>query len=232
MSSPAGSLASDVASRLHVDIGALSFLLVGCIVGALGLALLICAEQVVEAARVPTLRLKQTNSPPELQLRGEQKWHLFLSHIWGTGQDQCATIKRQLTLLLPGVSIFLDVDDLKNIGALEEYIGASAVVMIFVSKGYFTSKNCVREVRATVDREKPIALMHDPVRGGAALEAMKEEAAASKVCPDELRGQVFDGRDVITWHRIKEFQLVSLKLLAEQLLLGCPGNADAQRLGT
>ena len=40
--------------------------------------------------------------------------------VWGTGQDQCATIKRQLSLLMPGVSIFLDVDDLKDIGALEE----------------------------------------------------------------------------------------------------------------
>ena len=28
---------------------------------------------------------------------------------WGTGQDQCATIKRQLAAMLPGVKIFLDV---------------------------------------------------------------------------------------------------------------------------
>eukprot|EP00964_Phaeocystis_antarctica_P022966 scaffold12821_cov70-Phaeocystis_antarctica.AAC.2 len=34
------------------------------------------------------------------------------SHIWSTGQDQCAIIKRQLQLLLPGVIVFLDVDDL------------------------------------------------------------------------------------------------------------------------
>ena len=32
---------------------------------------------------------------------------------------------------------------------------------------------------------------------------------------------IFRGRTVIPWHRIQEFQLVSLKLLAEQLLLGC-----------
>ena len=25
------------------------------------------------------------------------------SHIWSTGQDQCAVIKRQLQLLLPGI---------------------------------------------------------------------------------------------------------------------------------
>ena len=34
------------------------------------------------------------------------------SHIWSTGQDQCAIIKRQLQLLLPGVIVFLDIDDL------------------------------------------------------------------------------------------------------------------------
>ena len=67
------------------------------------------------------------------------KYHLFLSHIWSTGQDQCATIKRQLQLVLPGVSIFLDVDDLRSIDDLELYIAQSAVVMIFASKGYFNS---------------------------------------------------------------------------------------------
>ena len=35
------------------------------------------------------------------------------SHIWSTGQDQCAVIKRQLQLLLPGIIVFLDVDDLR-----------------------------------------------------------------------------------------------------------------------
>ena len=86
--------------------------------------------------------------------------------IWSTGQDQCATIKRQLSLLLPGVSVFLDVgtmqlkpmpdpldlstlrgprylqvDDLESIDALEEYVDGSQVIQIFVSKGYFLSKS-------------------------------------------------------------------------------------------
>ena len=45
------------------------------------------------------------------------------SHIWSTGQDQCAIIKRQLQLLLPGVIVFLDVDDLRAARAqnLEPY---------------------------------------------------------------------------------------------------------------
>jgi hypothetical protein len=137
--------------------------------------------------------------------------------IWGTGQDQCATIKRQLCLLLPGASVFLDVDDLEDIGMLEEYIEASGVVMIFVSQGYFKSANCLREVRSALSKDKPLSLVHDPVRGGASLEAIEAE------CPAEMRGDMFSRhRPVITFHRIKDFQMVSLRLLAEDLLLGCP----------
>ena len=89
--------------------------------------------------------------------------------------------------------------------------------MIFVSKGYFKSGNCLREARCALKREKPLALMHDGDRAQMSLADIKRDE-----CPQEMRGPIFDGRDVIEWHRIKDFQLVSLKLLAEQLLLGCP----------
>ena len=36
---------------------------------------------------------------------------------WGTGQDQCATIKRQLAAMLPGVKIFLDVRKRRTINS-------------------------------------------------------------------------------------------------------------------
>ena len=186
------------------------------VVGALALAATMAAKELVAAARLPVIKRVDTKAPPELQLRSGIHWHMFLSHIWGTGQDQCATIKRQLCLLLPGASIFLDVDDLKDIGALEEYVEQTQVIMIFVSKGYFKSGNCLREAKCSIEKRKPIALVHDPVKGGAKLDFIPDEE-----CPDEMRGAIFDERDVIEWHRIKDFQLVSLKLLAEQLLLGC-----------
>ena len=50
-------------------------------------------------------------------------------------------VRRQLQLCLPGVRVFLDVDDLKDTGALESYIKHSAVVLIFLSKNYFCSLN-------------------------------------------------------------------------------------------
>ena len=98
---------------------------------------------------------------------------------------------------MPGVSIFLDVDDLESIDALEEYIDGSQVIMIFVSQGYFLSKNCLREARAAAAKAKPLSLVYDPVRGGATLQNIQE-----KECPDELQ-TIFDGRKVIEWHRIK-----------------------------
>ena len=45
----------------------------------------------------------------------------FRSHTW-SNQDVCATIKRQLQLLLPDSRIFLDVDDLESIDKLESYV--------------------------------------------------------------------------------------------------------------
>lgn len=59
--------------------------------------------------------------------------------------------------------------------------------------------------------------MADPDKGGAPFETIRDDE-----CPAELRGSIFDERPVIKWYRIHDFQDVSLKLLAEQLLLGCP----------
>ena len=48
--------------------------------------------------------------------------------------------------------------------------------MFFVSKGYFVSRNCMREVQATMEMGKPITLVHDPVR---AITRTKPALAAS-----------------------------------------------------
>ena len=47
---------------------------------------------------------------------------------------RCAIIKRQLRLLLPGIRVFLDVDDLTDISSLETYIESSASIVVFLSK--------------------------------------------------------------------------------------------------
>ena len=125
-----------------------------------------------------------------MPLAKTHKWHIFLSHIWANAQDQCATIKRQLCLLLPGVRIFLDVDDLEDIGSLEDYISQSACIMVFISKGYFKSPNCLREVRAFVAAKRAdqgLILVREtaPTHGAASLEELRAE------CPPDLAAEVF-----------------------------------------
>jgi len=185
------------------------------VVSVLTFLSVVAAQQITKAARVPIIRLRASRETPLFKLAPTEKWHLFLSHVWGTGQDQCATIKRQTSIMLPHASIFLDTDDLKDIGALEEYIDQSRLIMVFVSKGYFLSRNCLRELNHAVASHKAIALMYDPVRGGATLDDIY-----SKEVPTHLQ-HIFKGRDMITWHRIKEFQQISLKLLATQIVAAC-----------
>jgi predicted outer membrane repeat protein len=84
---------------------------------------------------LPTLRLMETREVPDLAVAQGLKWHTFVSHIWSSGQDQSALIKRQLALLMPTIRVFLDVDNLEDISQLERYINETQCVIIFLSKG-------------------------------------------------------------------------------------------------
>jgi len=55
-------------------------------------------------------------------------YHIFLSHCWTHGQDAMSTVKSMLRLLLPGIECFLDVDNLKSIAELEEYVNQTDLV--------------------------------------------------------------------------------------------------------
>ena len=120
------------------------------------------------AATTPALRVVSTNSPPLLSMPKEVHFHLFVSHVWKTGQDQTHTLVRQLQLMLPGIRIWLDVVNLDDIGKLEEAVADAAVVLIFLSSGYFASRNCRREVYAALANNKPIeaVIEADKEKGG------------------------------------------------------------------
>ena len=219
-------LSEQLREKYQLNVSLVSLVMIGFILLALVSTTAMAAHQILQAARVPTIRLQRTGEPPELPFAKGNRWHMFLSHIWATGQDQCATIKRMLAAMLPGVSVFLDVDNLRSIDTLEEEISDSAVVMILATKGYFQSKNCLREVNATLEQEKRFCVGVDLVRGGAPLPDIEAE------CSEEMQLDVFGPpsarREVIIWHRIKAFQMVSITLITEQLLLGGPrtGNFD------
>ena len=79
----------------------------------------LAAIQFSTSSVLPSVRLVANDQVPELKLDASHRYHLFLSHVWSSGQDQMATVKRELQLLLYGVSVFLDVDDLEEIGKLD-----------------------------------------------------------------------------------------------------------------
>ena len=60
--------------------------------------------------------------------------------------------------------------------------------------------------------DKPLVLVQeaDPDKGGGTLQALRAE------CPEELQPAIFDNDWPLTiWYRIDEFQLISLKIIAE-----------------
>ena len=92
----------------------------------------------------------------------------------------------------------------------------SQSILIFLSKGYFFSANCKKEIAATLANGNPVMLLHetDPNRGGTSIEQMLAD------CPDDWREEIFvPRRPIIPWLRIKEFKIVSLKMIVSSMLL-------------
>ena len=92
-------------------------------------------------------------------------------------------------------------------------------MLFFLTKKYFGSRNCLKEIRATLEQKKPLVLVHEQQedKGGGPLELLKAE------CRDaEMREAIFNGRTPIVWHRISHFQNLPLKLIATEMLRSEP----------
>lgn len=78
--------------------------------------------------------------------------------------------------MLPGVVVFLDVEDLTE-GRGAESIDLSATVLVYCSEGYFASVNCMRELLRAVLLRKPIITLLEPEkrRGGLTLDEIKQQ---------------------------------------------------------
>lgn len=181
-------------------------------------------------AKLPSIRLASTGREPFLELPDQCHFHLFLSHAWGTGQDQTHTIARQLKLLLPQINIWLDVDSLEDISRLEESIQDSAAVLVFLSDGYFRSANCRRELYAALASAKPIIAVRevDKGKGGATVEELKAECHLHCIDespagypayrgPEESIARVF-AVEPIEWVRLGAYQLETLKAITLRML--------------
>jgi hypothetical protein len=109
----------------------------------------------------PSVRMASSGYAPNLELPKHCNFHVFMSHVWGTGQAKTHAITRQLQLFLPGLKVWLDVDELQDISELEKSVAESAVFILYYSKGYFRSKNCRREIYAAIKLDKPIILLYE-----------------------------------------------------------------------
>ena len=110
------------------------YLLLAACMLLLAIAVTVVGIEMWRDSQAKVIKDKANGHEPVLTQSPRCKWHLFLSHIWSSGQDQVATIKRQLQLMMPGISIFLDVDDLEDIGALETYVNQTTVLLFLCAE--------------------------------------------------------------------------------------------------
>lgn len=179
-----------------LDQGLLVALLCVCVVGALVACALILIAQFFaemkrrrrEALSALQRRLRYRKNEGEVPAPSLQHcdFHVFLSHVWGTAQDQMRIVKLRLREMIPEIRVFLDVDDLKE-GKGAEYVDASLVTLVFVSSGYFMSQNCMRELLRAVARDKHMVTLLEPEGKHGAME--RKDVRAELVDADARYGK-------------------------------------------
>ena len=112
------------------------------------------------------------------------------------------------------------VDDLKGISNLDGYIARANAVLIFCTDGYFSSRNCMIELRASVRQGKLIIPLVDPdaSRGGLTQEQVHtqlveaEQSLYAKWRLDDSgpsAEELFSAlcaNEAVEWNRIGAFQ--------------------------
>jgi hypothetical protein len=158
---------------LSLDSYKASVLVVVLSVGMLLLTVCFLVIFAINKITAPTVRMKSSEQAPNLELPEDCNFHVFMSHVWGTGQAKTHAITRKMQLFLPGLKVWLDVDELQDISKLEESVAETAVFVLYYSKGYFRSTNCRREIYAAINLEKPIILLYEGDES--VIEEMKDE---------------------------------------------------------
>ena len=128
----------------EIDGLGLSVIFMVCLFGALAFSAVVTVYQAFlqhkehQDTLARRLRLRDDGTAVlPMALEEGCQYHLFLSHTWVQGQDQMRVVKRRLLEILPGtfhspLRIFLDVDDLEDIGELESYVDRTCSIMIFL----------------------------------------------------------------------------------------------------
>ena len=166
--------------------------------------------------REPLLQYKEGRGIVTLPPLGGASFDLFLSHAQDLGQDQVATIKGMLEKLLPSIKIFLDVESLDDLHALDKLIIGSKAVLIFLTTGCLQRYFVRLEISAAANNGiKTILVQETDDRHGCT--PVKQHRGD---CPDDAREAVFDsGREAVLWIRAAHYKLVSIKQIVQRMIV-------------
>ena len=183
------------------------------------LALVLIARNLIKA---PIVRLVRTGYPPIMEMPKHCAYHVFMSHMWATGQAKTHAIARKLQLFLPQLRLWLDVDQLQEMTDLENSVSESTVFILFYSEGYFRSKNCRRELYAAVSEDKPMIVIYEG--DDSVIEELKLECVSN--CTLEpgsayILEHMFQN-EPIRWLDQGAFSAVSIKMIYTCLLANLP----------
>ena len=104
------------------------------------------------------------------------------------------------------------------------------MLVLLGKESYFRSINCLKELTTAKQEDLLMAPVHEWDRGknGAPLSALKS------ACHSGLRPWLFGTLDrparIIPWHRMADFQLVSIAQIAETVLVASPGYTGVSEL--
>ena len=159
----------------------LAVTLISSTLAAVAFSLAVLLPEALRDMRQPKLRYVGSHTLVTLPLPTGKTHHLFISHIWSTAQDQARVLRQWLRNVVPGLRVWLDVEDLTDISALEEAVDASETVLVLITAGYFQSRNCMRELTHCVATAKPLIAVaeRDSAHGGLTEAEARQQCVAA-----------------------------------------------------
>lgn len=149
----------------------------------------------------------------------EPKTDAFATSVGGPAAD--------MSLGLALYNLWQDVDDLSDISKLEEYVGDSLTMIVILSgsidvdgnerSDYFSSANCVRELREAVRRDVGIIFVYEPAAPREGCTLATHIQACNAVCHEpEIRSALEDGF-IVPMYKSHDLQRVTLCMLLRRI---------------